>query len=205
MRRSSFVATTGSMAGETIILASASPRRSELLRGMGISFEVVTADVNEFDANSAPDLVAVDLARENAWHKAEMVAAMRPGHWVLGADTVVALDERVFGKPASMDQARYFLMELSGQTHEVITGCALIGPDGSEDLFHRISHVTFQVLDRETVDRYLVEVNVLDKAGAYALQEHGEWIVENVEGSRNNVIGLPTESLAKLFKKHGLL
>lgn len=193
------------MVEEPIILASASPRRSELLAGMGIPFEVVTADVTEFDATSAPHLVPIQLARENAWHKAQDVAALHPGRWVLGADTVVALGERVFGKPISIDQARYFLLELSGLTHEVITGCALIDPDGNEEQFHQISYVTFHVLNRDVVDRYLKEVHVLDKAGAYALQENGDWLVEEVEGSRNNVIGLPTERLTKVFKRRGLL
>jgi septum formation protein len=190
---------------EQIILASASPRRRELLSGMGVRFEVVTAEVNEHDAESAPHLAPVDLARENARQKAEAVAALRPGRWILGADTVVALDERLFGKPASLDEAREFLRALSGETHEVITGCALIAPNGEAEIFHEISRVTFHVLTDETIERYLAEVAVLDKAGAYALQERGEWIVERVEGSRTNVIGLPTEALAQVFQKRGLL
>jgi len=190
---------------EQIILASASPRRHELLGGMGVRFEAMTADVREHDAESSPHLAPADLARENARRKAQTVAALRPGRWVLGADTVVALEKRVLGKPASPDQARDFLAALSGRTHEVITGCALIAPNGEAEIFHEISRVTFHVLTGDTIARYLAEVNVLDKAGAYALQERGEWIVERVEGSRANVIGLPAEALERVFKKRGLL
>ena len=193
------------MSKEQIILASGSPRRRELLGGVGVRFEVVTADVSEHDAKSAPHLAPVDLARENARRKAQAVAASRPGRWILGADTVVALEKRVMGKPASMDQAREFLAALSGQTHEVITACALLAPEGEAEIFHEVSRVTLQVLSHVMIGRYLGEVNVLDKAGAYAVQERGEWIVERLEGSRANVIGLPVEMLEQVFKKRGLL
>jgi septum formation protein len=193
------------MSKEQIILASASPRRRELLRGMGVRFEVVTALVRELDGATSSHLSPADLAQENARRKAKAVAAIRPERWVLGADTVVALGKRVMGKPVSIDQARDFLAALSGQTHEVVTDCALIAPDGEAEIIHEASRVTLQVLSPQTIGRYLGVVNVLDKAGGYALQERGEWIVERVEGSRNNVIGLPTEALEQVFKRRGLL
>jgi septum formation protein len=193
------------MSKEQIILASASPRRRELLREIGVRFEVVTARVRELDGAISPHLSPADLARENARRKAKAVATLRPGRWVLGADTVVALEKRVMGKPISIDQARDFLTALSGQMHEVVTGCALIAPDGEAEIFHESSRVTLQVLSYQTIGRYLGVVNVLDKAGGYALQERGEWIVERVEGSRNNVVGLPTEALEQVFKRRGLL
>jgi len=188
---------------EKLILASASPRRRELLSELGIPFEVVTAEVPELDAISSPQLNSVELARENARRKAAAVAKLRPGRWVLGADTVVALEGRLFGKPASMEEAREFLQALSGHTHEVITACALLAPDGAEELFHEVSGVTFRDLSGEVIERYLAEVNVLDKAGGYALQERGEWIVARVESSRTNVIGLPTERLTGVLQTHG--
>ena len=205
MRKSRGVATTGLVSTETIILASASPRRRELLAEMGLRFEVVTADVTELETLSLSHPGPVDLARANAHGKAAAVAAQRPGRWVLGADTVVALDGRLFGKPASQAEARDFLRALSGRTHEVITGCALLAPNGEAEAVEEISRVTFQVLPDETIDRYRAGVRVLDKAGAYALQERGEWIIERVEGSRTNVIGLPTERLAGIFRRRGLL
>jgi septum formation protein len=193
------------MSKEQIILASGSPRRRELLRGMGVGFEVVTAKVRELNGATSPHLAPADLARENARRKAKAVAALRPGRWVLGADTVVALGKRVMGKPDSIDEARDFLLALSGQTHEVITGCALVGPDGEAEIFDGVSRVTLRVLSSQTIGRYLGEVNVLDKAGGYALQERGEWIVERVKGSRANVIGLPTEALERVLIRRGLL
>jgi septum formation protein len=188
-----------------IILASASPRRRELLLGMGVRFEVVTADVRELDAVSAPHLSPSALACENARLKAQAVADRNPGRWVLGADTVVALDSRLFGKPASLEQARDFLRALSGRTHEVMTGCVLLDPSGAEISFSVISQVTFHALSEATMERYLAEVHVLDKAGGYALQEKGEWIIERVGGSRSNVIGLPVEALEPIFRSRGLL
>jgi len=170
-----------------------------------MAFEVVTADVPELDALSAPQLSPAELARENARLKAVAVAKLRPGRWVLGADTVVALGRHLFGKPTSLDEARDFLRALAGHTHEVITGCTLLDPDGGGEFFDEITRVTFRELDEEAIARYLAVVNVLDKAGAYALQEHGEWIVAAVEGSRDNVVGLPTERLAEHLRRHKLL
>ncbi len=188
-----------------LILASASPRRRELLGAMGVRFEVVTADVREHDSDSSPHLAPAELARENARLKAVAVAEKGARRWVLGADTVVALGDRLFAKPATLDEAGNFLRALSGHTHEVITGCALVDPEHRTFLFHEVTRVTFRALSDEIIARYLAEVHVLDKAGAYALQERGEWIVERVEGSRTNVIGLPTEALEKVFLRHGLL
>jgi len=190
---------------EQIILASASPRRRELLQEMGIAFEVVTANVLELDAISSPNLTPVDLAMENARRKAEAVAILRPGRWVLGADTVVALGKHIFGKPTSMEEAGAFLRALSGRKHEVITACLLIEPEGAKHELHDVTEVTFRNLPPEIIDRYLAAVHVLDKAGAYALQEHGDWIIERVAGSRTNVIGLPTELLERIFRRRGLL
>lgn len=195
------------MLEEPLILASASPRRRELLDAMGVRFEVVTTDVREHDSDSSPHLAPIELACENARLKAEAVAQSEQGarRWVLGADTVVALGDRLFAKPATLDEAAEFLRALSGHTHEVITGCALLNPDRKTMLFHEVTRVTFHALTDVVVGRYLAEVNVLDKAGAYALQERGEWIIESVEGSRTNVIGLPTEALEKVLIQHGLL
>lgn len=188
-----------------LILASTSPRRRELLEGLGLRFEVIAVDVPELDADSAPHLSPTELARENARHKALAAAERSPGRWVLGADTVVALDGRLFGKPASLEQASEFLRALSGRTHEVITGCALLDPERRVEVFHEVTRVTFRALPDKTIEQYLADVHVLDKAGAYALQERGEWIIERVEGSRTNVIGLPVEALEKVLKKRGLL
>jgi septum formation protein len=183
-----------------LVLASASPRRRELLAAAGVAFEIAAVEVAELDAGSG--LLPAELAEANARLKAR--AAARPGRWVLGADTVVALDGRIFGKPGSLDRAREFLRALSGRTHEVITGCALMGPGGEEQVFHEITRVTFLALTDEAIERYLAAVHVLDKAAGYALQEKGEWIVAGVEGSRSNVVGLPMERLLAVLRELGL-
>jgi septum formation protein len=190
------------IAMQPLLLASASPRRRELLIAAGIAFEVISVSVSELDASTAPHLNAAQLAEANAKLKAHDAA--QPARWVLGADTVVALKGRIFGKPATLDEARDFLRALRGATHEVVTGCALVGPDGAATIFHETTRVTFRALSGETIDRYLAEVPVLDKAGAYGLQERGEIIIERVEGSRANVIGLPVERLLPLLRERGL-
>lgn len=190
-----------------LILASGSPRRRELLGKLGVPFKVVTADVVELDAVSSPQLTPTDLAIENARLKANAVAK-RPeaaGCWVLGADTVVALGDCVYGKPATLAEAKKFLGLFRGRSHEVITGGVLLDPAGGENVFYDLSRVIFRDFSDATIDRYLTEVHVLDKAGGYALQQHGDWLVERVEGSEANVIGFPVEVIERLLKSRGLL
>jgi septum formation protein len=185
-----------------LILASGSPRRRELLTEMGLKFEVVAVPVTELDRRSAPSLSPAKLTETNAHLKAQ--AAWRPGWWVLGADTVVTLKGVIFGKPGSLEEARETLHALSGCTHEVTTGVALIDPGGLAEVFHETSRVTFRVLTDAIITRYLAHVSVLDKAGAYALQERGDWLIERVEGSLTNVIGLPVERLKPLLSGRGV-
>ena len=186
-----------------VILASGSPRRRELLSKMGVKFEVVTADVDEHMPPKTDD--AQKLAVHNAMLKARAVAKLRPNRWVLGADTIVVLDRRVLGKPASLAIARDYLSALSGHTHQVVTGCCLISPQGDPAMFSDTSRVNFHALSNTTIDKYLAAVHVLDKAGAYALQENGEWLVADVAGSRDNILGLPTERLREMLSRRGLL
>ncbi len=173
---------------------------------MGVRFEVVTARVRELDGITSPHLLPVELAWENARRKAKAVAALRPGRWILGADTVVALDKKIMGKPASIDQARDFLRTLSGQTHEVITGCALIAPDGEMEIFHDISRVTFAdavARDNRPLPRRSARARQggrLRLAGARANGSSSAWRVR-----ARNVIGLPTEALEKVLLRRGLL
>jgi septum formation protein len=184
------------------LLASASPRRRQLLEEAGVAFEVVVVQVTELGAESLAQFTPSALAQENARLKAK--AAVTPGRWVLGADTVVTLGDQIFGKPASLDEARDYLRALGGRVHEVISGCALIGPDGEERIFHDVTRVTFLPLSEETIARYLAAVPVLDKAGGYALQDKGEWLVETVHGSSSNVVGLPMERLLPILRAKGL-
>ena len=186
-----------------LILASGSPRRHELLGKLGVPFEVITTDVEEVMDPAKVNIKT--MAGHNAALKARAVAKAHPGRWVLGADTIVVLGERVLGKPPTLEAAREYLASLSGHVHEVITGCCLIGPQGNVRSLHDTSRVKFRELSPDLIAKYLAHVHVLDKAGAYALQERGEWIIERMEGSRANVIGLPVELLAEVFRRRGLL
>lgn len=126
--------------------------------------------------------------------KADDVAAQYPESVVLGADTLVWLEGAALGKPESPDAAREMLARLSGRVHEVCTGVHLVRLQAQMRIeFHETTHVRFRPFDAATIESYLTLVDVMDKAGAYALQEHGEMLIEAVEGSRSNVIGLPLE------------
>lgn len=174
-----------------IVLASASPRRRELLQSAGIDFVAVPAGGAEIDDAS---LGCTGLVMANARAKALEVASARPREIVLGADTLVWLDGRPLGKPADLDSARDMLAALSGRIHEVVTGVHVVRLDPLRQIeFHETTRVRFRMLDDAVIGDYLARVDVLDKAGAYALQEHGGMLVESVEGSRSNVVGLPLE------------
>ena len=178
----------GNGPGRPVIRASASPRRSALLREAGpavTSMRIVTSHVEE---GSDP--------LENARLKAEDVARMNPQALVIGADTVIRFENETIGKPADLEDAKRILAKFSGRTHDVATGvCVRCIEADILVRFEETTHVTFRTLTPEIIDRYVQNVNVLDKAGAYAIQEHGDDIIESIEGSLTNVIGLPVERL----------
>ena len=176
-----------------IILASGSPRRRELLEQMDVKFRVLTAEVEEEHGQGR---AARAICRRNALAKARAVAQAHPKETVLGADTLVQLGDDLLGKPDSMSEARRMLGRLSGQTHQVTTACALVQGERRR-VFSVTTRVRFRELSARQINAYLKAVLVLDKAGAYAVQEKGEWIVEAVHGSLTNVVGLPVERLGK--------
>ena len=134
-----------------------------------------------------------------------MVAKRFPDALVLGSDTVVELDNTLFGKPESLEEARTMLLQLQGKTHQVVTGVCLIHLRGHrQKLYAENTGVTFRRLTGVEIDRYLEKVNPLDKAGGYAIQEYGESIVQDIEGSYTNVMGLPVESLRTELVSWGL-
>src|SRR5664279_5472723 len=176
-----------------LILASESPRRSELLRQLTVDFQVVSSDVPEFHHQ---DFTAREISQLNAYRKARSVAKKFPDALVLGADTLVSLDTALFGKPATLEAAYQMLERLQGRTHLVVTGiCLLHLRSHRQAVFAESTAVTFHPLDGVKIRRYLNRVNPLDKAGAYAIQEEGELIVEKIVGSYTNVVGLPVERL----------
>ena len=185
-----------------VLLASASPRRSSILREAGISFGVVVAEVMEAPVASMPPSA---LVLHNAGLKAKHVAAGYPDSIVLGADTIVALRGMVFGKPATHAEARAMLGTLSGETHEVLTGVHLALPGNPDALsFVERTRVRFHPIDDAGIDRYLLRVNPLDKAGAYALQEDGGELVAEISGCPLNVIGLPLPRILEKARTLGI-
>ncbi len=175
-----------------IILASSSPRRSDLLKKAGINFEVVPSAAEEIhDATMDPSL----LCEFNAGLKADAVALIRPEAIVIGADTLVFIDGIPLGKPLDLAEAKAMLRRLSGRSHQVCTGVCVILPQGERRLFHDLSEVIFRELEDEEIDEYFTLVNPLDKAGAYGIQEHGERIVAEIRGNFDNVMGLPVQML----------
>ena len=182
-----------------LILASASPRRRELLARAGFSFEVVVSAAEE---NEDPHGDPAQMVVENALAKARAVAAKRPEALVLGADTTVALDGRVFNKPADLDEAREMLRALGGKTHTVFTGTAFVrGNAGLEETRLVACRVRFKPLDDDTISRYFKIVNPLDKAGAYGIQTGRDIIVESYEEPLSNIVGLPAEIIAPRLRE----
>ena len=175
-----------------LVLASRSPRRRELLLAAGIGEVTIVPSAAE-ESNDASAGLA-ELVLSNARLKANEVAARHPRSVVLGADTLVWLEGEPLGKPENIGAAGKMLARLSGRVHEVCTGVSLLRLEPHLQIeFTETTRVRFRPLDETAITDYLANVDVLDKAGSYALQEHGEMLVESVEGSRSNVIGLPVE------------
>lgn len=178
-----------------MILASASPRRQELLQQLVTDFEVVPSDAPEVHDDQ---LTAWEMAQVNAYRKARVVAKKHPDQIILGADTLVYLDRdtKLFGKPTDLPDAARMLGELQGRVHAVITGvCLLQLRNHRQRVFAEWTDVRFHPLTADQIKAYLALMNPLDKAGGYAIQEHGERIVAEISGSYSNVVGLPIERL----------
>jgi septum formation protein len=185
-----------------LILASASPRRKELLAQLGLSFEVIHAQVTEHEA---PDADPRELVRHNAALKADWVAARHPDATVIGADTTVFIDCTVLNKPRDTAEARAMLRRLRGRTHTVFTGLAVRRQADGLKLDRGVaSEVTFKAFDDATLELYLGRVDTLDKAGGYAIQEHGDLIVADYTGSLTNIVGLPLEEMKQILTQAGL-
>lgn len=182
-------------------LASASPRRAELMRRMGLRFEIRPTHVEEDDSgNAGPE----EMVMQNAKLKASTLSDLEPDALVLGSDTTVALGEQVLSKPTDMEDARRMLQMLSGRTHAVYTAVALYWKLGSlAHVFFECSQVRFLELDDARINQYFQLVDPLDKAGAYGIQVGRELIIESVEGSVENVMGLPIQRLALTMEELG--
>lgn len=182
-----------------LVLASASPRRRDLLGGAGFEVIIRPADVEELTGGLSPR----DLVLANAEMKALSVAAVTAGDLVLGADTVVVLDGEILGKPRDLAHAAEMLARLGGRVHEVLTGvCLLRGGAVSRCSFVESTRVSFRALDRAMIADYLDDIDPLDKAGAYAAQEDRGRLIERIEGSLENVIGLPVARVLEAIETH---
>ncbi len=184
------------------LLASGSPRRRQLLGDAGYRFDVVTPGTEEI---APPALTVREITGWNALRKGLTVARAHPAAVVLAADTLVALEDEVIGKPADLAEARRILARLSGRQHTVATG-VFVGHLASSrtESFVVVSRVYFRPWDRRQIDRYLAEIEPLDKAGAYAAQGRGRAIVRRIVGSRTSVIGLPLEKTRAVLARFGI-
>lgn len=189
--------------GPRLILASASPRRRELLGQLGVPFEVRVAAVTEHEESTTDPRVMV---AHNAALKADWVAAREPEAFVLGADTTVFIDGAALNKPADPAAARAMLRRLNGRTHTVFTGLALRRHSTGLKLDEGVaSDVTFKAFGDDVIETYLSRVHTLDKAGGYAIQEHSDLIVAGWQGSFTNIVGLPLETTKQILTRCGLL
>jgi septum formation protein len=186
-----------------LILASASPRRRELLSQLGVPFTVVVAEVTEHEDETTDPRVMV---AHNAALKAEWVSERHPNAVVLGADTTVFVDQHALNKPRDMAEAREMLRRLSGRTHVVFTGLAVRRKEDGLRIDEGVaSNVSFKPLREKTIDEYLSQVHTLDKAGGYGIQERSDLIVAGFTGSLTNIIGLPLETTKQILTQCGLL
>jgi len=177
-----------------LVLGSGSPRRRDLLEEWGYRFRVIPPDVEEWED---PSIDIRELTTENARLKARAVAIREPGAAIVAADTLVLLDDEVLGKPSDRTEAMRMLQRLNGRTHQVFTAVCLVHAETGRSIDLQVTtSVVFRNLDDAQLADYHERIDPLDKAGAYAAQEHGERIIERIEGSMTNVIGLPMDEVA---------
>ena len=180
-----------------VILASQSPRRKDLMPMITGKFSCVAPKIEEtLNPDLSPEEAAMDLAERKA--KSVMHKKLNPKHLVLGCDTIIVLDDEIFGKPKDLDDARRMLKKLQGRTHRVITGCAFVNQYGSEK-FYDESKVKITGLTDYSISQYFRFADPLDYCGGYALQQVQYNIVESYEGSPFNIVGLPVEVISERY------
>jgi septum formation protein len=181
------------MSYKSIILASASPRRAQLLSEAGYSFMVLPANIDEVTQDCPLDTVL-----ENAKRKARTLSLKHPNSLIIAADTIVCLNDKILEKPHDHEEAKQMLQQLSGQSHSVYSAVSLQhSNENYSETFYEESRVSFKELNETIIKEYHSKVNPLDKAGSYNIDEYGELIVDSIEGSYSNIMGLPMETLNK--------
>lgn len=183
-----------------IILASASPRRKEILENTKLKFDIIKSDIDEIILEKEAPIQAV---MRLAFEKSMDIASKNEDDLIIAADTVVVLDENILGKPKDKYEAYNMIRSLSGRTHEVITGISLVNLGLSKKIIdYVVSTVKFKELSDEDIKDYIHTNESLDKAGAYGIQGYGAMLVEKIEGDYFNIVGLPISKLSDLLKKH---
>lgn len=190
-----------SNAARPLVLASASPRRRDIMRGLGLRFEV---DASDIDETPPPGMGIDELVLDLATQKGRDVATRHPDALIISADTLVELDGRIFGKPIDESEARRMLTEMSGRTHRVATGLVTFDPASGATSSRIIETlVTFRQIGSSEIDAYIATGEPLDKAGAYGIQGLGAVFVAGIEGDYFNVAGLPVAALNELLEEAG--
>lgn len=188
--------------GTSLLLASNSPRRLELLAAAGLQFEIAAPVIAE---RCDVDLTLRELTALNALRKGMSVARAHPGKVVLAADTLVALEGEIIGKPSDLNHAASILRRLSGRTHDVCSAVFICHLAAARSIaFLEISRVRFRRLTKTKIDDYFAKIDPLDKAGAYAAQGIGGEIIEKIDGSHTNVVGLPMEKTLAALAGFGI-
>lgn len=185
-----------------VILASGSPRRQELLRNLGIQFDIMPSDVDEVVELVDGDFA--DYVQKLAVKKAAAVSEMHTEALIIAADTVVVFDGEVYPKPASKQQAESFLRRFSGNTHSVYTGVSILGK-GISKVFSVETKVTFKELDDQLLQSYVDSGDPMDKAGGYGIQTAGALLVEKIDGDYLNVVGLPLSKLVETLREESII
>ncbi|MGD9761649.1 MAG: nucleoside triphosphate pyrophosphatase [Candidatus Izemoplasmatales bacterium] len=180
-----------------LILASQSPRRLELIKLLDMEFEAISPNIEEINDLS---LSHEELVMDLAFQKALAVFKLRKDDLVLGFDTLVIINDLILGKPKSKEEAKYFLQTLSGKTHRVLTGCAII-TKGYSKSFYTESKVTFWDVTDKEIDEYILTKEPMDKAGAYGIQDHGARFVKSISGDYFTIVGFPVSRLYQELKK----
>jgi len=190
--------------GDTVlILASKSPRRRYLLEQAGLSFSVIPSDIDETAIPLSPPEIYVKVLSEA---KAESIAKKYPEKWVIGADTIVLKDGVVLGKPGSIDEARSMLKKLSGEVHQVFTGYSILCKSKNRIFSETVqTEVLFKNLTDEEIEWYIHTKEPFDKAGAYAIQGLGTFLVKRINGSYTNVVGLPVCEVIEFLIQEGIV
>lgn len=186
-----------------LILASQSPRRKYLLNQAGLTFTVIPS---QFDENSVAISSPLLYTKELAERKAQEVADKYPESWIIGADTIVLIDGLILGKPENRDHARQMLQRLSGQTHRVVTGYCICCKSANRFISDTVqTDVRFKALSKEEIEWYIHTSEPFDKAGAYAIQGLGTFLVKSISGSYTNVVGLPVCEVIEYLIQEGVV